>query len=229
MENLPKDVLFSIAIELDLYDLLIFCKSHRNINDKVCKNRDIWAKKLMNEYPLMNINNVKNVKDLYLWLNEKIGIINNSKKFKKGEYKIFKYEDIYYIPTAINRQIDLKNGKVINPSSLFQVGEPLQFPNVSPDFFGYRELKDSLSLMREPKIKYSFMVISEKSLYEIFKNLDGEKSFVTGPFNEIYPVIFRSTSQDKNYKNQLNEKIKKDRKMIGRFYNGSILIYFGIW
>lgn len=228
MENLPKDVLFSIAIDLDLEDLLNFCNSHPKIKDKVCKNKDIWIRKLIKEYPFINVANVKDVKGLYLRLNEKIEIdAKKYKKYKKGEYKIKKIDDGYYIPTATNKLLDLKIRKMpINPSSLFQVGEPLQFPNVSPDFFGYPELKDNLS--GEPTIKYSFMVISEKALKEILNNLDDDKSFVTGPFNEIYPVVFRTTSWDKNYKKELRETIKK-KKTIGRFYKGSILIYFGIW
>ena len=46
--KLTKDTLFSIAIHLDLPDLLNFCKSSKRINDI---SNNIWYYKLNEEFP----------------------------------------------------------------------------------------------------------------------------------------------------------------------------------
>jgi len=50
MNKLSKDVLFMIALELDLPDLLNFCKSDEIIDKLVCQKNDIWYYKLK-EFP----------------------------------------------------------------------------------------------------------------------------------------------------------------------------------
>lgn len=49
--NLNSDDLFSIAILMDLPDLLSFCKSSKYVNEKLCKKDNIWLYKLNEEYP----------------------------------------------------------------------------------------------------------------------------------------------------------------------------------
>jgi len=51
MEKLDRDTLFSIALELNLPDLLKFCRSSKRINDLVCKRDDIWNSKLKSDFP----------------------------------------------------------------------------------------------------------------------------------------------------------------------------------
>ena len=51
MNKLGKDELFSIAIMLDLPDLLAFCKSDERINQLICKKEYIWRTKLNKEFP----------------------------------------------------------------------------------------------------------------------------------------------------------------------------------
>lgn len=51
MEKLSRDNLFSLAILLDLPDLLRFCSSQKRIDELICKKNDIWNYKLMNEFP----------------------------------------------------------------------------------------------------------------------------------------------------------------------------------
>ncbi len=50
MEKLSRDELFSLAVNLDLPDLLRFCSSSKKFNNEVCKNNDIWFYKLK-EFP----------------------------------------------------------------------------------------------------------------------------------------------------------------------------------
>ncbi len=51
METFPKDVLFTLALELDIHSLLKWCSSNSRINEKICNNPDVWRNKLLNEYP----------------------------------------------------------------------------------------------------------------------------------------------------------------------------------
>ena len=68
MNKLGKDELFSIAIKLDLPDLLAFCKSDERINQLICKRNDIWRTKL-NEFPNWKSFNIdKSLEETYKYL-----------------------------------------------------------------------------------------------------------------------------------------------------------------
>jgi len=54
MDKLPKDALFSLALQLNLPDLLRFCTSSKRINDLICRKNDIWIAKLNREFPNYN-------------------------------------------------------------------------------------------------------------------------------------------------------------------------------
>lgn len=51
MDKLNRDELFSIAVILDLPDLLALCSSYERIDNLICKRNDIWLTKLNNEFP----------------------------------------------------------------------------------------------------------------------------------------------------------------------------------
>jgi len=50
MDKLNKDELFSIAIELNLPELLNFCSSSKRINEFICKRNDVWNYKLKRDF-----------------------------------------------------------------------------------------------------------------------------------------------------------------------------------
>ena len=50
MEQVPVDVLFRLALELDLPELLLFCRSSKRINENVCRRNHIWNYKLNTEF-----------------------------------------------------------------------------------------------------------------------------------------------------------------------------------
>jgi len=79
IENLPKDALFSIAIELDLPDLLALCGSHERIDELICKKNDIWYYKLNQEFPELKYSG-KDPKEYYAKSKE---IIKNHADWKK--------------------------------------------------------------------------------------------------------------------------------------------------
>ena len=51
METASKDVLFTIAMSLDLPDLLRWCESNSKIHRDVCKNDHVWRSKLLKDFP----------------------------------------------------------------------------------------------------------------------------------------------------------------------------------
>ena len=51
METASKDVLFTIAMNLELPSLLKWCASNSRINRNVCFNDDVWRSKLLKDYP----------------------------------------------------------------------------------------------------------------------------------------------------------------------------------
>jgi len=79
IENLPKDALFSIAIELDLPDLLALCGSHERIDELICKKNNIWYYKLNQEFPELKYSG-KDPKEYYAKSKE---IIKNHADWKK--------------------------------------------------------------------------------------------------------------------------------------------------
>lgn len=50
LENLPKDVLFTMALEFNYPELLRFCRTHPRINSLICKQNDIWVRKLKEDF-----------------------------------------------------------------------------------------------------------------------------------------------------------------------------------
>ena len=71
MEALPSDILFSLAIHLDLPDLLQFCSSSNRINNILCKREPIWRYKLQQDFlnDLTNFASLsKTPKELYILL-----------------------------------------------------------------------------------------------------------------------------------------------------------------
>ena len=46
---LPRDMLFKLALELSLPDLLNFCSNQR-VNELVCSQKDIWLAKLKQDF-----------------------------------------------------------------------------------------------------------------------------------------------------------------------------------
>ncbi len=66
MESFPKDVLFTLALELDLPSLLKWCQSNSRINEKVCNNPDVWKSKVLRDYPdYQKFNLDKSFKEIY--------------------------------------------------------------------------------------------------------------------------------------------------------------------
>lgn len=50
MEQLPKDVLIEIALNLNAIDLLNFCKLQKRETQAICQNENFWRRKLVKDY-----------------------------------------------------------------------------------------------------------------------------------------------------------------------------------
>lgn len=50
MEQLPGDVVFSIALMMDLPEILSLCKTSKRFNRIICENRNFWLRRLQRDY-----------------------------------------------------------------------------------------------------------------------------------------------------------------------------------
>lgn len=49
--ELPFDIQRQIALELEPYDLIIFCRSNKNINREICNSNEFWRLKMEKDFP----------------------------------------------------------------------------------------------------------------------------------------------------------------------------------
>ena len=101
--DLPFDIQRQIALELEPYDLIMFCRSNKTINQEICNSNEFWRLKIQRDFPVIwsyfNDHNLilKNPKDTYI--RNFIGI----SEAVENELNRFMYR---YID-----KIGLKNGK----------------------------------------------------------------------------------------------------------------------
>jgi Leucine-rich repeat (LRR) protein len=69
MENASKDVLFTIALNLDLPSILKWCSSNSRINRYICQNDNFWRSKLLKDYPdYQKFDLNRSLKETYVFL-----------------------------------------------------------------------------------------------------------------------------------------------------------------
>lgn len=90
--HLPTDTLITIALNLELPEILFFCKQEDRIDAKICKNDTFWMnlfyKKFPNLVPLLRLyrNPNRTWRDLYLRLRYSLDQYNRSMhKFDKAD------------------------------------------------------------------------------------------------------------------------------------------------
>ena len=89
MENASKDVLFTIAMNLDLPNLLRWCASNSRINRDVCQNDNVWRSKLIRDYPdYRRFDLDKSLRETYVFLYQ-LSYIKKLLKTKESLYDIF--------------------------------------------------------------------------------------------------------------------------------------------
>jgi len=112
LDLLPKDLLFKLALELSLPDLLTFCSNSR-VNQLVCSRNDIWLAKLkqdFGEYQMLKPDSRENYELLY-------GLTELKRKWnlKQDIYSLYNLQKLYLnhkkikeIPKEIGNLINLK-------------------------------------------------------------------------------------------------------------------------
>ena len=68
METQPKEILILYALDLDLPELINFCRSNKIINDKVCNNKDFWFQRLYKDFDF-DLNLIKKISILKFFIN----------------------------------------------------------------------------------------------------------------------------------------------------------------
>jgi hypothetical protein len=51
MDKFPKEMLIQVALELDMENIIKFCKTNKKVNSAVCENENFWRQKLLKDYP----------------------------------------------------------------------------------------------------------------------------------------------------------------------------------
>jgi Leucine-rich repeat (LRR) protein len=98
METASKDVLFTVAMNLDLPDLLRWCQSNSKIMKDVCRNDNVWRSKLLkdfnNEYPdIQKFNLNRSLKETYVFLYQ-LSYIKKLLNTQESLYNIFLMKEI---------------------------------------------------------------------------------------------------------------------------------------
>ena len=97
LENLNKDELILIALELDTPSLLKLCQSNKRFNNIVCNNQNMWRNKLIKDFPVYYEENIHHRQEQ----NYKIAYMNAYLR----EYRIIKGFYTYFVNRFIGRSI----------------------------------------------------------------------------------------------------------------------------
>lgn len=104
MDLLTKDEFFLLAIQMDLPELLNFCKSSKKINEKICKRDEIWYFKLNKEFPEWRRLNVENktIREIYHFLYQ----LNSGKNKAKIEGSVYDLYEEIAIPKSFDETFE---------------------------------------------------------------------------------------------------------------------------
>ena len=147
MDKLTKDELFSIAILLDLPDLLNFCKSDERIDKLVCKKNDIWFHKLKEFSNWRDFNFNKSLQEIYTTLYG-LRIVQKFIKEKANQnyslLELYNLKELWLnnnqlreIPKELGNLVNLKTLSLHNnqlteiPKELFKTGNLLNLKILS--------------------------------------------------------------------------------------------------
>ena len=85
-ENFPKDVIFYLALKLDLSDILSLCRTCKKFNISICENRYFWIARLRSDYDI-NYMTIKPIdpKIYYRFVKKYINLYTNRQLTKAAE------------------------------------------------------------------------------------------------------------------------------------------------
>ena len=101
VKELNRDTLPLLAVELDLPDILNFCRTSKKVNQFVCNNPSFWRQKINRDFPNRIYDNDDFVRDMYKNNPKRLYSLFNSPskivQFTKEKYpKLFKNIDHEY-------------------------------------------------------------------------------------------------------------------------------------
>lgn len=69
IDTMPMDVLRTVAVKMDPWDLYNFCKTSRRMQS-ICSNQTFWKSRIVNEFPQINLTGIpeSDYQGLYLYL-----------------------------------------------------------------------------------------------------------------------------------------------------------------
>ena len=106
MENLPRDVLISTVMDLDLYEILALCETSTRMNELLCGSDEFWKRKLFKDFKLTS----KNPKQIYS------RIVQNRKfcsQLVESKYFDNTTTFIEMLPNFFNETSSLSSGDVV--------------------------------------------------------------------------------------------------------------------
>lgn len=114
MELLNKDEFFSLAIHLDLPDLLRLCSSNKIIQQKLCGKDEIWLYKLEKDFPNYRILNIENKskKEIYELLYS-LTILKHKLNIKQNVYHLYTTDKLGVVDKNLS-EIPKELGLLIN-------------------------------------------------------------------------------------------------------------------
>ena len=184
-QTFPNDVLTLFALDSDLKSIINLCKTSKKVNDSICNNPYFWKQKLQREYYDIDISNVTEYKNLYIYLKKRPRVNNESQQW--GDVRDNKGR-ISVLGNGGQQYIILENGK-FNSWELSK--SAIYFPEYSPEYFH--------------DIGTDIFILSRLSVIEMAKNFVNNTSFVTGPYSEKYIIIIESTLKKDSLNAIINE------------------------
>ena len=174
MDVASKDVLFTIAMTLDLPSLLRWCQSNSRIHKDVCNNEHLWRNKLLQDYPDYEKFNLKlSLKETYVLMFQ-LSYIKKILNTEETLYEIFMKKQINLSGKELKR---IPSFNLPNLQSLYLSSNELKeiglsdLPNLEHIYLHDNKLEHIL-LTNLPKLKY--LNLSDNKLKEVnlsFPNL----------------------------------------------------------
>lgn len=215
METASKDVLFTIAMDLELPSLLRWCQSGSRIQKDVCNNSNVWRSKLLRDYPdYEKLDLKKSLKETYIFMYQ-LSLIKKLLNTEESLYDIFLKTKIDLSGKILKKipAFDLPNLKLLflSRNNLTEI-PTFNLPNVEQLWLNHNQLT-KIPPFNFPKLET--VDLSHNKLKEgpIFNSLNLEHVFLGN--NELTEMPISNLPNLRAlelYKNNLTEENKKKLK-----------------
>ena len=145
MESASKDVLSTIAMNLELPSLLRWCESNSIINKDVCQNDHLWRRKLLKDYPdYQKFQLNRSLRETYVFMYQ-LSYIKKLLKTNESLYDIFLKEELHLSNKELKKvpAFDLPNLQYLNlhDNRLTEIPK-FDLPNLRGLYLSYNQLTE---------------------------------------------------------------------------------------